>query len=151
MIRKNIIGAGLALAVLAGLAGTAYAEGTGTTTPPHQPALNPTTIACVRTAVTNRESSLDSAIGIYTQSVNTAYSTRASALASAYTLTDRTSIRNAVRAAWSAFNSSMKSARKAWQSARESAWNTFRTASRTCKVPSDISDQSNMGSDVSGN
>jgi len=109
--------------------------------------LNPTTVACVAAAVAAREQTLDAGVATYTQSINTAYTTRASALASAYAQTGGSDvIRKAVNTAWQSFRAAIQLGRKTWVTAHESAWTTFRTAAKACGASattlSDTNDES---------
>ena len=113
---------------------------------------NATKVACVGSAVGVRESALVSAIGMFTQAENAAYSARATALQSAYGQTaGNGAIKTAIKGAWSAFTTSMKSARSSWQSSRKSAWSAFSTAVKACKASGIPNDSANSSSEASGN
>ena len=107
------------------------------------------TISCVRNNVNTREQNISKAMGIFTQSMNTAYVNRALALSQAYNQTvGSDKIRASVRSAWAAFNSSVKSSRETWKSSQKLAWSQFRTAVKSCKGASSISDDTNSASEV---
>jgi 3-oxoacyl-(acyl-carrier-protein) synthase len=89
-------------------------------------------IACVQAAVAKRETSLSGAFSAFTSSVSTAYATRASALNSAWSLTDASARRMAVKGAWDAFKKSSKSARDTYRGAKKDAWKLFKTESKNC-------------------
>lgn len=109
-------------------------------------------ISCVSNAVNARESTLVGSISTYSQSLNSAYSTRAAALQQAYSQAPGQGvIKKAVKSAWSDFTVAMKSARTSWQSARKSAWATFGSAVKACKAPAVATDAAKAGSEASGN
>ena len=107
---------------------------------------------CIAAAVSTREASLGAAVTTLNSDVSSAYSSRASALAAGYALTDKTSIHTAVRNAWQTFGAALKLGRKSWQSAREGAWTQFRAAAKACGASGDssISDGGNASME-SGN
>jgi len=106
-------------------------------------------VACVAAAVAAREQALGTGISAYTQSINDAYSARASALAAAYTQTGTDAIKKAVKSAWTNFGAALKLGRRTWASAQGSAWSQFRTALKACGGSSTaISDASNASVDA---
>jgi hypothetical protein len=152
MIKKIVAFSAIFISAMALLAVPAFAENTSMT---NHGAVSSTTsaatVACVAAAVNTREQALDSGFNTYTQSTNSAYSARASALQAAYALTTGNgAIRTAVRAAWSAFSASMKSARGTWQKTRNADWTTFRASVKTCKAPSSITDAGGASLEASG-
>ena len=106
-------------------------------------------VACVGSAVSAREVSIDSAINTFSTAQNAAYSARATALQSAYTQTSMSAVHTGVKTAWSNFSSSIKSARTTWSTASTSAWSQYRTASALCKPPAGVSDGANSDTEVS--
>jgi hypothetical protein len=108
-------------------------------------------ISCVAAAVAAREASLDNAASGYTSGINAAYTARASALASAYALSGNDVIKTAVKAAWKQFTTATQGTKRAWQKSRENAWQTFRTAIKSCgPTASSLADTANAGSELSG-
>ncbi|OGG49687.1 hypothetical protein A2763_03335 [Candidatus Kaiserbacteria bacterium RIFCSPHIGHO2_01_FULL_54_36] len=106
-------------------------------------------IACVAAAVAAREASLQAGISTNMQDVTAAYTTRASALASAYTQTGNDAIRKAVKSAWNSFNGAMRLAHKSWQKTQQSAWSGFKTALKACgSNASSIADSANASVDA---
>ena len=89
-------------------------------------------IACVAAAVAAREASLDTAVGTYTTDINSAYSARATALASAYAQTDKDGIRKAVKTAWQTFAAALKLDGKNWKKAQRDTWTQFKMAIKSC-------------------
>jgi hypothetical protein len=108
-------------------------------------------VTCVANAVGARESSIDSAETTFTTAMNTAYTTRATALASAYAQSGNDAIRAAVKSAWKQFTTSARGSRSAWQKAKENAWQTFRTAIKSCgPSATSVADTENAGSEMNG-
>ncbi len=108
-------------------------------------------IPCVAAGVAAREASLGSAMTAFTTDSNTAYTKRASDLASAYTQSGQSAVRSAVRSAWQHFSAARTVAKKAWQSSRDSAWSQFKTAVRSCgSAAASLSDSGNASSESSG-
>ncbi len=141
-ITKKIIGILTILASLT-LALPALAQTTSTVLPS-------TTLTCIAAAVAARESALDTAYSTFSQSIQAAYSARASALAQAWTITNTKQRNAAIRAAWSAFNTAKRTANKTWITSRNSAWAQFRASVKTCKAPLSSTDSANSNSEVSG-
>jgi hypothetical protein len=109
------------------------------------------TIVCVGAAVSVREQSIDTAEAALTSVLNSAYSNRAGALASAYALTTGgDAVGVAVRAAWQGFASSTKSAQNAWKRRRTAAWQTFMTSAQACKAPPSILDTNDSSLETLG-
>ena len=108
-------------------------------------------IACVAAAVAARESALGAAVSTHSASVSAAYAARASALLSAYSQTGNDTIRKAVKNAWKQFAGATRAAKKGWQFSREAAWQSFRTAIKSCgNGASSVADHGNAGSEMSG-
>jgi len=116
---------------------------------PHASSTVTVDMACVSQAVAARESALDSALATHTQDINAAYTTRATALASAYAQTGNDSIKKAVRTAWQQFGAAMKLTKRNWQKAKEGAWKSFRDAAKACGGnASAVSDGGNVGQEM---
>ena len=108
-------------------------------------------IACVAAAIAAREAALSAGAQTHGNAVTSAYTTRAGALANAYTQTGGNSvIRDAVKKAWGSFRSSIQTARKNWQSARDAAWAQFRSVIKNCKAPTEVLDTANTTSEAKG-
>ena len=107
-------------------------------------------IACVRTAITARESAIEAAVSIHAQAIHDAYATRAIELDGAYSNTNVKAVQAGVKVSWADFNKSVKSASAKWKTNRNTAWSTYRTAVKVCKAPSGVSDSANSGFEVSG-
>lgn len=107
-------------------------------------------IACVGTAVATRENSLSSGMSTYSQSVNSAYTKRATDLATAYSQTTGEAVKTGVKSAWSGFASTTKTAKRSWKNTRDNAWKTFKTSVKACKASTSITDASNSITEVSG-
>jgi len=103
-----------------------------TTTSANSNTLN---LQCVQTAVATREASMVNAFNAFSTSMSTALSTRATALNTAWGLTDAKARRETRSAAWKAFSVSSKTAKTTFKTSKKSAWNTFKTATKECKVP----------------
>jgi Flp pilus assembly pilin Flp len=98
--------------------------------------------------VNARETALVGAVGTLTQSIKGAYATRAEALQQAYALTPVSSVKAAVKIAWSVFNGSIKSANATWKISRDAVWAQFKTAVKTCQAPAVTSDATMSSADV---
>ena len=108
-------------------------------------------VACVAAAVSAREVTLQAGITTLTGDTNTAYITRATALASAYTQTGNDAIKAAVKTTWQQFGAALKIAKKNWQKSRDDAWKTFKTAVKSCGGSAfQISDSNNSSLEASG-
>ena len=107
-------------------------------------------IVCVGTAVATREAVLATAMATHTQAIQAAYATRANELAGAYSNTTVKTLQTGVKVAWADFNKSVKAATKTWKDSRNAAWSAYRTAAKSCKATSDISDSGNSGFELSG-
>jgi len=96
---------------------------------------NPTVdIACMKTTVVKREAALAAAVDAHYASMKTAMSTRATALAAAWGMTDASAREAALKAAHTAFRTSAKTATKTLRDARKAVWKTFKADAKTCKV-----------------
>ena len=104
---------------------------------------------CVRTALTTREAGVRSAYSTLSTTLLAGLDTRAAALNTAWTLTDRTARKSAIDTAWSGWNSTAKSAREGFKKSRKSTWETFRNSVKACKVSSnEVESNSAMNQDV---
>ena len=111
-----------------------------------------TPATCLGPLVAAREVSLDNAMATYSQSLDAAYTARATALAAANTQTGgNKAIHTSVKSSWSAFTASLKAARNSWRSARNSAWSTFNTSAKSCRATQSLSDADHSIQESSGN
>lgn len=92
-------------------------------------------VACVASAVSVRESAMQSAFTSFSGSMTAAFSKRAADLSSAWALTDKTARTNAIKAVGSAFKESSAASKKTYNAARVAAWNQFSTSRKACKAP----------------
>jgi hypothetical protein len=129
MIKKIIGGALVISSLMFGL--IALAETTNT----NKGANQTTMIACVAPAVATREAAIQSVFSTFSTSMSSAFTKRASDLATAWTLTDRTARDTAIKSAHSVFKESSRTAKKTYNTARQSVWQQFSTARKACKAP----------------
>lgn len=110
-----------------------------------------TRVACVAATISARESALYAAGSVYVQSAQSAYQTRSNALNLLYhSAVAAKDIKDGNKTIWSAFTVSMKSATKTWKSSSQDAWKTYKTSVNTCAAPSELTDSTNMSSEVKG-
>jgi len=107
-------------------------------------------IQCVGVAVATREASLIGGMSAFNTSVNTAYSTRATDLATAYSKTTGAEVRAGVSVAWKSFNTSTRTAQKTWRTTKDSAWKAFKTSAKACKGSESVTDSANSVTEMSG-
>lgn len=105
-------------------------------------------IACVGTAVATREDALIAALDEFTADAKAALQARKTALAAAYAKTDRTEVRNDVRAAWKTYRSTMKTIRAELKADKRAAYSAFKIAARACGGSIEPSDASAPGEEV---
>ncbi len=104
-------------------------------TTPHTPAADKTVIlTCVASAVTVRESGIQSAFTTFPESMMSALKLRASDLASAWTMTDKAARETAIKTAHTSFKTSSLSAKKAYNTSKQTAWQQFSKARKACKA-----------------
>ena len=99
-------------------------------------------LTCLRTAVAKRESALMGGVTMMNSTISSAFMTRASALDSAYQVSDKEARKTAVDTAWSTFRSSTETAQKTTQDTQKSTWDIFKTDTKACNV---------WGADTDGN
>ncbi len=99
-------------------------------------------LTCLRTAVAKRESALMGEVTMMNSTISSAFMTRATALDSAYQVSDKEARKTSVDTAWSIFKSSTDIARKTGQDTQKSTWDTFKTDTKACNV---------WGADTDGN
>lgn len=105
-------------------------------------------IMCVQAAVGARETALQADVTMFQTSWNAALATRATALQTAWALTDKKERRAAIKTAWTAFNASYKEARKAFKSSVKTDWRAFRVAIKACSLPDAVSNDDTTTSQV---
>jgi len=104
-------------------------------------------ISCAQSAVNKRETAVQSAFSAWNSSISSALQTRASELASAWQLTDKTQRQNAIRSAWEKFKTSKKVATETFRKAKQAAWKQYKTDLKNCKIAQPIGE--NEGADIS--
>lgn len=101
-------------------------------------------LPCVQSAVATREAAIQKAFTTYANSITLALTNRASALNTAWGITDGPQRRAARKSAWETYRSANQSARTTMKSSKKAAWETFRTASKNCKVPVAETEENDM-------
>lgn len=142
-MKKILIAASAALlfsATVAGVVLAADSTGTVTTT---TTTTNSTMLTCVASAIAKRESAIQAAFATLSDSWKSALTTRVSDLAAAWTMTDKTVRRTAIKEAWKKFADSKKLAKKTYNDARKVAWSQFATDRKDCRA-------SNTGENAGG-
>ena len=99
-------------------------------------------------AVSKRDGAIIAALGTYYTSVNSALTTRKTALTAAWLITDPKQREAAIKAAHEAFKGTWKKARNTMNDARKAAWKTFQTDAKACKAPPSASDAGAQGTDA---
>lgn len=94
-----------------------------------------TIIACVAPVVATREATIQSAFSTFSTSMSSAFSKRASDLATAWTLTDKIARDTAIKSAHSVFKDTSSTAKKTYNTARQGAWQQFSIARKACRAP----------------
>ncbi len=141
-MKKIIISTSVALVACALLSGIVLAETQTNGTQPAPTASQTSMLSCVATAVAKRESAIQSAFSTFSTSITAALQTRASELASAWSMSDKTARNKAIQDAWKKFSDSKKAARTTYNSAMRTAWNEFATDRKACKAPATGESQS---------
>ncbi len=90
---------------------------------------------CVASAIAVRETAIQTAFTNFSSSMSSAFTKRASDLATGSVLTDRIARNSAIKNAGQSFRNSSISAKKTYNTARQSAWQQFSTARKSCKAP----------------
>jgi hypothetical protein len=103
-------------------------------------------LACTKTAVVKRETTLDTAFDTFTASMKSALVARKAALEAAYGQTDKVTRVKARNDAWKAFNTASKNAHKVMRDARKGAHATFKSEAKACGTTS-IDSESKSESD----
>ncbi|MDP2788727.1 MAG: hypothetical protein Q8O46_01570 [bacterium] len=89
-------------------------------------------ITCVGTAVGVREDAIMSAWSKFDDAVTAVLTARKTALVAAWSLTDTSTRKNAVKAAWATAKKDRKAVANTHKSERRAAWTSFKTAARAC-------------------
>lgn len=135
------------------LAGTAFLASalvspvlaeTATSTKPVKATLN---VACMQTAIGKRDGAVSTSLSAYASSVNSAISTRTSALNAAWALTVSKDRRAAIRSAWSAYRVSAAAARSNFKKAKSSAWSVFYADRKACGPQHAVEDSTTQSVD----
>ncbi len=106
--------------------------------------------ACVQAAVSVREQALVSGLTAYNSAELSALTTRKSSLSTAWSMSDASARRTAVKAAWDAYLKSDRDASKQWKTDQKNAWSTFRTSVKTCSGASGAEVNLEMGGHLRG-
>lgn len=117
-----------------GMTTAAYATST-TSTPPDRTV----DLACIRAAVTVRETAIITAYSTLSTAITTALNTRKTALQTAWGITNNNARRTAIVAAHQTFQNTSRTAATTYRTARNDAWSTFRTATRACRNGANVS------------
>ncbi|MEK7588959.1 MAG: hypothetical protein AAB438_04055 [Patescibacteria group bacterium] len=107
---------------------------TGTTTPVAT-TTSVNNMQCIQTAVATREAAVIAAWTTFSSATSTALSARATALNTAWGMTDAKARRTARNTAWSTYKTDAKKAGYDLKMAKRTAWEAFKTASKGCKTP----------------
>jgi hypothetical protein len=110
--------------------------------------LGETARVCLAAAVDKREAAVGAAFAAFSTSMTSALSTRRTALAAAWALTDAAARNAATKAAWQAWNTAAKSARQTLNAARRTAWSTFSTDRKACRPSTSIGVEAHESSSV---
>ncbi len=106
---------------------------------------------CVGTAVGVREDAVMTAWGKFDDAVTAVLTARKTALVSAWSLTDASARRSAVKTAWATAKKDRKTAASTYKTERKAAWSAFKTAVKACGGGSDASeaeDEKDSGTSV---
>jgi hypothetical protein len=131
MFKKFFSSMMVSVSMLALSAAPAFAETTATVTA--APVRKTVDLACMVAAVDAREVALQTAFTTFGTAQTAALTTRASALHTAWGMTDAKARRTALKTAWNTYRTSHRAAVSAHRTAHNSAWSAFRTAAKTCK------------------
>jgi peptidoglycan hydrolase-like protein with peptidoglycan-binding domain len=95
-----------------------------------------TDIACMRTVVEKRESTLISAYDVYVAKIKAARETKKTALLAAWNIQDAKERKTAIKQAWKTFQESSKTAWKEFLTSKKTGWTQFEQDRKNCKAPS---------------
>ena len=87
-------------------------------------------LACMRNAINARETAIQGSFSRFAASISNALVVRQKALTDAWSQTDRTVRRTAIKTAWKTYTDSLKQAHRTLRTERDNAWNTFKTTSK---------------------
>jgi hypothetical protein len=127
---KKLLSTALVFSSLA-ISAPVFAADTMTTTPTTGPSA--TTIACVGTAVTARETMIGTAFATFSSAQSAALAARLGALKAAWAMTTSKEIKPAVGTAWQNYRTAHRAAVKAHSQSVNTAWKQFRVAAKACK------------------
>lgn len=91
-------------------------------------------VACIQTAVAKREASLAQGFSAFSATISEAYSDRAAALGTVWSITDAGGRRLGLKTAWDAFQQSGKGARETLKTARKDAWKLYNAEVKRCGI-----------------
>lgn len=110
--------------------------------------LTDTEIACLMTALDTRDTAILSALDAYYATVKTAVTDRTTALKAAWSQTDRSARRAAIRKAWGDFRKAAMTARNTLRKAKLDAWKQWNTDRKTCAPSAPADDTANSSVDM---
>jgi len=129
MARKSLVISLIILGLLLGISFLVTAEDATST-----PTKKTVDIVCVQKAIEKRESAVQTAFDVASDSIKSALQARKSALLAAWAITDNVQRKAAVKAAWAKFKQDRKAAQKTFKQTRDAAWKQFKTDRKACKV-----------------
>lgn len=109
----------------------AFAE----TTKIDKTAVQVTMTNCVSSAVAIREAEIQTVFSNFSSTMTAAFTKRATDLAAAWALTEKTTRNNAIKVATTNFKQSANTAKQIYNSARTAAWGQFSASRIACKAP----------------
>lgn len=89
-------------------------------------------IACVKTAVEKRETTIGGAFDTFATTIKSALEMRKTELSAGWTITDRAQRKTAITAAWKKFKKSHVAGRKTLNETRVSTWKQFSLDRKAC-------------------
>jgi len=92
-------------------------------------------IACVKTAINKRESTVQTAFDSFNTIIKSALQTRQGALDVAWSTDDKAARNKAIKAAWTNWRAQKREAAKVFNQARRAAWKQFVVERKACKAP----------------
>ena len=139
-MNTKFLSAGVGLAVLAMVVGfglNASAKGQPTDVP-RGPKATPTpavvNVACIQSAIVERDNSVIAAVDAYHTAVVSALTARRNAFSAAWAITDRMARKEALKEAIDDFRSARKAAGDSYRTAKENAWKEFAKDRKACGV-----------------
>lgn len=131
-MKKILFSAGFVIVSMI-FSGVAFAEEIVTTVSSEQK--NTTDFNCVKTAVTTRETSIQSSFSKFSTTMTTALASRGVALSESWGMADAKTRRDSRNTAWNNYKKTAKDASRLLKTEKNNAWNKFKADSKACKVP----------------